>query len=470
MSTMVIVLIIYFIAMLGVGVWANKFNNDTTDFLLAGRRLGVWFASFALAATYFGGGFVIGIGEMAYDKGMVAWWNGLAGGIGLLLVGLMAKKMRDLALYTVPDYLDNRYNSRMMRAISSLLSLIALVGILAGQVSAARNVFEMLGINPMVGSIIAAVIFVAYTAIGGLWAATATDFIQIIIAAIGCIIAAILAIVKVGGWGETTGLIAQTNPPESYFNFFGGDGVSFLLWLTLPLILYTFIGQDVYQRIFASKDGKTAKRSCLIAGVIICVLTLFPTLMGISAKGMYPNLESAGMAVPVLISEALHPIVAGIVLSAIMAAIMSTASSILTAATSHVINDVYAELICKGKVRNEKRMLAMSRIWTLVLGVAAIVFSTLVPQIVTLLLMSYTLYTSGVFIPVVGGFLWKRATRQGAMAAMIIGTVIAVSSIAGVSFFGIPTEIFSGMVCLVVFVVVSLVTGNNQNKPGQIAQ
>lgn len=458
MNTMLTVLIVYFVLMLGVGFWANKYNKNMTDFLLAGRRLGLGLASFTLAATYFGGGFVIGIGEMAYDKGLVAWWNGLAGGIGLILVGLMAKKMRDLALYTVPDYLSNRYGSSVIRAITSILSMVALVGILAGQVSAARNVFAILGVNPTVGAIIAAVIFVVYTAIGGLWAATITDFLQISIAAVGCIVASVAIILSTGGWGATQALINTTQPPETYFSIAGGDGFAFILWLTLPLILYTFIGQDVYQRIFACKDGKTARNSCIVAGVMICAITLFPALMGMSARGMFPDLPSAGQAVPVLISSALPPILAGIVLAAIMAAIMSTASSILTAATSHVINDVYVELIHKGVEQEDAKLLKLSRIWTLVIGVLAILFSTLVPQIVTLLLMSYTLYTSGVFIPVVGGFIWKGATRQGAMAALIVGTIIAVASIAGVSFFGIPTEIFSGLVCLAVFVVTSLCT------------
>jgi len=455
---MLVVLVIYFILMIGVGIWANKFNENMTDFLLAGRRLGLGLASFTLAATYFGGGFVIGIGEMAYEKGLVAWWNGLAGGIGLILVGLMAKQMRDLALYTVPDYLAKRYDSTTIRAVSSILSMVALVGILAGQVSAARNVFAILGVNPMLGGIIAAVIFVIYTAIGGLWAATVTDFLQISIAAAGCIIAVAVVFVSNGGWGNIQSLIAATGPADTYFNFMGGDGMTFILWLTLPLILYTFIGQDVYQRIFASKDGKTARNSCFVAGIMICIITVFPALMGMSARGLFPNLESAGQAVPVLISQALPPLIAGIVLAAIMAAIMSTASSILTAATSHVINDVYIELIHKGEHQDEAKMLKMSRIWTLVIGALAIVFSTLIPQIVTLLLMSYTLYTSGVFIPVVGGFIWKGATRQGALAALVVGTIIAVASIAGVSFFGIPTEIFSGMVCLVIFVAVSIMT------------
>ncbi len=458
MSTILVVLIIYFILMLGVGIWANKFNQNVDDFLLAGRRLGVVFASFALAATYFGGGFVVGLGQMAYEKGLVAWWNGIGGGLGLILVALIACKMRDMALYTVPDYLGKRYGSRTIPAAASILSLLALVGILASQVSAARNVFAAMGMDPVIGGFVAAVIFVIYTSIGGLWAATLTDFIQMIIAGAGCVAAALVVIHNNGGWEATQALINVQNPPDTFYSIMGGDGFSFILWLTLPLILYTFIGQDVYQRIFASKDGQTARNSCIIAGVIIICVTLFPALMGMSSRGLFPDLPDTGMAVPKLVLETLTPVLAGLVLAAVMAAIMSTAASILTAATSHVINDVYREIMHRGEEMDTKKLLVLSRVWTVIIGVLAIGLSFLVPQIVKLLLMSYTLYTSGVFIPVVGGFFWKQSTRQGAWAALATGTAIAVLSFGGVAFFGIPTEIFSGLVCLVVFVGVSLAT------------
>jgi len=466
MSTILVILVLYFALMLGIGIWANRFNNDVDDFLLAGRRLGLVFASFALAATYFGGGFVIGIGQMAYEKGLVAWWNGISGGLGLILVALVAGKMREMALYTVPDYLGKRFNSQFISTAASLLSLIALVGILAGQVSAARNVFAAIGMDPVVGGFVAALIFVVYTSIGGLWAATLTDFVQMTIAGVGCIAAALIVINTSGGWEATTAMINQTTPPDNFYSMMGGDGFTFILWLTLPLILYTFIGQDVYQRIFASKDSRTARNSCILAGVIIIGVTVFPALMGMSARGMFPELPDTGMAVPTLILNALHPVMAGLVLAAIMAAIMSTAAGILTAATSHVINDVYRQIIHKGHELDPKRLLRLSRVWTLLIGGLAIVFSFLVPQIVKLLLMSYTLYTSGVFIPVIGGFFWKKATREGALAALLTGTCIGVASVCGVSFFGIPTEIFSGLVCLMIFVGVSLATQKNSPVSG----
>lgn len=456
---MKVILIGYLIIMFGIGIWANKYNNDMTDFLLAGRRLGIGLASFTLAATYFGGGFVVGLGETAYGSGLVSWWNGIGGGVGLVIVGLMAYKMRGLALYTVPDYLMQRYNSSAMRIISAILSLIALVGILAAQVGAASRIFELLGFgSTMTSAVLASLIFVVYTAVGGLWAATLTDFVQVSIAGVGVVSAFFIAAKNFGGWSAVTEQLNTVNVGENFMSLTGGGDITFILWLTLPMVLYTLIGQDVYQRIFATKDAKTARNACFVAGIIIVVLTAFPVLLGITGRAMYPTLENPGLALPKIIMETFPTFIGGLVLSAIIAAIMSTADSILTASTSHVINDIYINTMKNDIEGKEKEMLMFSRICTVVIGVFAVVVSALVPKIVTLLLYSYTLYTGGVFIPLVGGFVWKKATTKGALAAMFTGTTIAVLSIMGVDMLGMPTEILSGLVSLAVLVVVSLLT------------
>lgn len=98
------IIVIYLVLMLAIGFWANKFNKGMTDYILAGRRLGLGLACFAIAATYFGGGYVIGLGEAAFLDGLVAWWFGIGGGIGLILTGFLAGKVRAMNIYTIPDF------------------------------------------------------------------------------------------------------------------------------------------------------------------------------------------------------------------------------------------------------------------------------------------------------------------------------------------------------------------------------
>ncbi|MDK2880379.1 MAG: solute:Na+ symporter, family [Clostridia bacterium] len=460
------VLIVYGIFVLAIGIWTARYNENMTDFLLAGRRLGVVLATFTLTATYFGGGYFLGLSSYAYDHGWVALWQAIGGGLGLILVAFVAFRMRDLAFYTVPDYLEYRYGGKTIRVLSALLSLIALVGILGAQVLATRAVLAMVGVESNVGLILAALIFVGYTVIGGLWAVTLTDFVQVSIAALGAVIAAVVALSRTGGYQSLVATVTAQGVGEGFFTWSGGD-ISLVMWLTLPMMMYTLIGQDVYQRLFATKDGKTARNAGILSGLVIIAICVFTVLIGLAAKALFPDLADSSQAATTVISSFFHPVVAGIILAAVMAAIMSTADSILTAGTSHIIRDFYMEVFGVKEEGNEKRLLALSRLWTLILGVGSIFFALAIPSIIDILNYSYFLYTGGVFVPVVGGILWKRATRQGAVAGLLVGAAMAVIGlITKLNVWGIPVEIYSGIVSAVVFIIiVSLATRQPYMEP-----
>lgn len=452
------IMISYMVLIFCVGIWANKFNKGAEDYLLAGRRLGLWLGSFAITANFFGGGLSIGMSQLSFSNGFVVIWNGIGTSVGLILVGIMAFKMREMAFYTIADYLGYRYGNDTIRVIAAILSLVALIGILGAQVGACGNVLKLVGINSQYANIIALVLMVIYTAIGGLWAATITDFIHIIVAFAGLAISAVLLFPSLGGIGGMIAKLNQAGVDSTYTSLWGTGDVPYMLWLFVPIMLYTLIGQDLYQRIFATKDANTARLSCCVAGIFIFIIVLFPVFIGMGARALFPGLADSGQALPMILKEILPTAVGGICLAAIMAAILSTANSILTAATSHVINDIYMKTIYKGREVDQKKMLTLSRLWTVAIGLGAILLAFLVPEVITLCIMSYTLYTGGVFIPIVGGFLWKRATLKGAFASLIIGVIISVLGIRGVSFAGIETTVFSNLICLPIFVIVSLLT------------
>jgi len=147
---------LYLAVLLGIGWWCHRTQiSGMTDFLLAGRRLGVPLCAAAMAATHFGGGAVIGGASYGFEHGLSGAWYGIATGIGLLLLALLtASRFRSLALYTVPDFLEQRFGSRLLRVLGATLSLVALVGILAAQVSAARAAFAITGLDPTAAAII----------------------------------------------------------------------------------------------------------------------------------------------------------------------------------------------------------------------------------------------------------------------------------------------------------------------------
>ncbi|AFM22416.1 Na+/proline symporter [Acetomicrobium mobile DSM 13181] len=456
---MLLIVIAYMALMLLVGWWAGKFYvKGMTDFLLAGRRLGVILCSATLAATHFGGGAVMGGGEYGFKYGMSGAWYGVSCGIGLIILGLVtARRFRDLAFYTVPDYLERRYGGKTIRVLGSLLSLVALVGILAAQVLSARGALGILGITGNTGAVVATLVFIIYTTSGGLWAVTLTDLIQMTWAAVGVILASNMVLGHTGGYEGLKALLQAKAVGPEYMSFWG-MGTAGIMWLLLPTVMYTLIGQDFYQRLFAAKDGKTAKVSSLVGGIVLVVVSFFPALMGMGARAL-ANLEDPSMAVPWVLQNLMGPLLGGLILAAILAAIMSTADSLLSAATSHIVKDFWIEIFHLSEVDHEKELLRVSRIFTFVIGVLALIIALIVPGIIDALIYSYTMYTAGVFVPVIGGFLWKGATRAGAFASLIIGSIVALWGIlSGVSLFGAPVEIFAALISLVIFVVVSLIT------------
>ena len=288
------IIIFYLMAIFGVGIYCNKFNNTIDDYLLAGRRLGLGLATGTLVATYFGGGYVIGVGSEAYQMGASSYWSPIAGAVGILAVCLVLKKMEGMRVYTVTEIMENRYQSPLLRLLTTILSLLALLGILAGQINSAGSILASLGIgNTTVCAIVVSAFFVGFTAFGGLWAVTVTDFIQIIVAALGLISAVCFIIYKGGGWSSVIAQIEAANVPSNYFHLLQGTQPSYVLWLILPMFIYTLIGQDVYQRLFAAKDTRTAYRSAVLSCICLLIICAFPVILGMAARGLFPQLSKS---------------------------------------------------------------------------------------------------------------------------------------------------------------------------------
>ncbi|MDT8439032.1 MAG: sodium:solute symporter family protein [Wenzhouxiangellaceae bacterium] len=467
-SIQLIVLAVYFLALFAVGVYATRFVSNNTDFLLAGRRLGPVLATAALCATHFGGGFVLGSGEWGFQYGMTGIAYAVGVGLSLVLLGFVAaRRMRRLAMVTVPDYLELRYRSRVVRLLATLLSLVAIVGIIGAQVWAAQGALAILGIDPTLAAVGATLLFIVYTAMSGLWGATLTDAVQLAIIFVGIPIAAFLALGEAGGIdGIRVAIDAQSAEitADRYFSPFGA-GVGLVLAAIVPTMMYTLIGQDFYQRLFAARNEKTAFGAAIAAGVLLMAFALFPVLTGMAARALFGAEIEAARAIPMLVEQVLPAWAAAIVIAAILGAILSTADSLLMAGTSHVTHDLYVKLINPDAEADSKRLLLISRIVTVVLGLAALALALNFQAIIGLLLMSYTLYAAGVFIPVLGGLYWPRANAVGALAAILGGSGFGLAAELGwidaaalplIS--GFPVIVTGALLSLVLFVAGSLLT------------
>lgn len=460
-ALMTMIIVAYLVIIAIVGLAGTRLIRGTDDFMLAGRKLGPFMVLTGLTATHIGGGAVMGVSEDSYIFGISGVAYSLGTALGLILLGVLsAKQLRNLSLRTITDFLALRYNSKLVRGLAAGLSLVAVTGIVAAQVNAAGGALAILGIDPTIGAIVAVVLFIAYTVFAGMWGVALTDAAQIMIVVIGVPIASIMGLRAAGGFEGLSNFVESSGHlvGDDYFSPIG-MGVGAMLGIITPVIMYDLIGQDFYQRLFSARSAAVARGSAIGAGLLLISFAFFPVVGGMSAHVLFPDLENTSSALPTLISEVLPVGVAAVIVAAILAAVMSTADSLLIAGSTHVTNDFYQEIMGRDPEGNSPKTLRVARVWTLLLGVAALVFALSVPGIITVLALAYTMYASGVFVPVLGGLLWKRATRAGALAAIIAGSAGGLAGVFGLVDYGaVPEVVVGGLCSLVAFIVVSLLT------------
>lgn len=474
MTAIYVALVIYMVVLFGVGLFYSKKNATINDFLLAGRDLGVVAATLTVTASLFGGGLLTGSAQYAYDSSPMMYVYGIVGsGGGLLLAALLVHKMKDFSNYgTITQYLETRYGSRFLRTGSAILSMIALISIVGSQVAAVVGIMNALGIkNTTLAAVLAMVVIIALTSMGGLKAVTVTDGFQIILVMIGVVWVTVVALGDVGGFaGLNSSLAAMTNElPADYNVFMTPAHAKTLLWMILPGFMYVIIGQDIYQRLFACKSHKVALQTSVCSAILIMFIAATPVICGLIARVMHPELAAEGnsaAAYAILAMSVLPNWAVGIIIAASLSAILSTADSCLSAASSHFMTDFYLLYFAKDADPNDKRLVVVSQIFTVVAGAAAVVVSMTIPSILDACFNAYYIFTAGVFCPIVFGVFWKKTTKQGAIAGLVAGGVFVMFALStGFNIAGIGGELLSGILSAIVLVVVSLAT-----QPKEIAR
>ena len=173
MTSIYVALIIYLVILFAVGIYYSKKNATISDFLLAGKSLGVIAATLTISASLFGGGLLTGTAQKAYNSGPMMYVYGIFGsGFGLLLASFLVKKMKDFSNFgTITEYLETRYNSKFLRSASAFLSMVALIALVGSQVGAAVGIMNALGMkNTTIAALFACIVIIALTSMGGLMA------------------------------------------------------------------------------------------------------------------------------------------------------------------------------------------------------------------------------------------------------------------------------------------------------------
>ncbi len=445
-----VTMIVYLAGMITIGVLASKRNQSVGDFYLGGRKLGPFVTAMSAEASDMSSYLLMGLPGLAYLSGMSeAGWTIIGLAIGTYLNWLLVAKR--LRLYTektgsitLPSFFSNRYNdsSNVLRLVAALVIIIFFVPYTASGFSACGKMFNSLfGMNYHAAMILSAVVVITYTMTGGFLAASITDFVQSIIMSAALVVILIFGIRTAGGFNA---VLENARSLPGYFSlvnsYDAASGTSspygfITIVSTLAWGLGYFGMPHILLRFMAIEDENKLKTSRRVASIWVVIAMSVAVLigmvgLGMSAVGAVPALEgSATETIIVEISSLLSTkgflfaLVAGVVMSGILACTMSTSDSQLLAASSSVSSDILTGFFHVDI--EEKKLLRIARTSLLIIAVIGVILawdsSSSVFRVVSFAWAGF----GAAFGPaVLLALFWRRSNRNGCLAGMIVGGVM----------------------------------------------
>ena len=399
-----------------LGLFASKQVKTDADYFVAGRSLGVWQISANLIATQLGGGMLLGTAAQAYQTGFYGILYTLGLGLGFLLLACgIAARLQQFPVTTTAQLFETQYGSFRLKQIASLLSIITLFGILVAQVVGFKSLLYGLGINYEWAIICFWLSVVFYTMIGGLRAITINDMVQlfIIIASFGSLF-----------------IYTFFNDPISWFSasslttiqqLFKAPNLSLasMSGLILMPALFSLIEQDLAQRFFASRSARVATISALSASLFLLLFSFIPVYFGIKMRLSGIALTAQQNPLIVFLEQNTSSLFCAIIMCAIIAAIISTADALLNGIAANITQD-----FTKKNKTLSSQSLTTSKIITLIIGLAALAGSYIVPaSILDIIISSYELSVSCLLIPLLVCYFNKKVYTNAAYCSVIAGFI-----------------------------------------------
>ena len=421
----VAVLAVIVVALFAVAVVRTIGVKTKADYLVAGRSLPAVVLVLTLLTSWIGAGSLFAGAENAYRNGFAALWQAGGGWLGLVLIYFIAPRARKFAQFTLPDLLEARYN-QTARVLGTIAILFAYVAITSYQFKGGGNVLHLIfpdRISPEQGTYIIAAFVIVTTAMAGMSSVAYMDVAIGSLVTVICIVAAPMLLHKAGGWA---GL--HTALPATHFQVLGNLTLVRALEFLVPTMLLMLGNQVMYQKFFSAKSERDARVS--VIGWILGTVVLETLIVGIAVIGsaLYKTGEVAAQPYEIIPYTARHglPAVMGaLLLGAVFAKVISTASNYLFSPASNLVEDVYVRYIAPRATN--KQVLVVSRLAVVLLGCWALVQALYAPSILAKMLYAYTIYSAAVTPVVLAAFYSKRATAWGAVAAIASGTVVTLA-------------------------------------------
>jgi SSS family solute:Na+ symporter len=482
--TYIAVVTSYVLVLLGISIYKSRSVKSEEDFMVAGRNVPVYMLVATLVCTWIGSGSLFGTAGLTFRTGISELWFSAGAWVGILVVYMIAARVRRIAEYTLTDLLEKRYN-QLAKVLGTITIIIAYMVIAGYQFKGGGRFIAILSegsITPETGMLIAAILIVGFTVLAGMVSIVSIDIFNGTIMLIAMVVTLPFAISSHGGIDAVVATIAQTKP--THLSLFGGHDFFWVVGIALPTFLLLMSESSIYQKFSSAANEKGAKQAVLgmfVGVVIVEMLMMLIALVGFAIYADDPRFFMAdgsinrAMAEEVILRlgfEQLPTIIGSLLLAAGAAIIISTGNTFLMVTSTNITRDIFQAFFYKNA--SSSQIVWLQRAIIVAIGVLAYLMMSQFETILEMALISYTMIGASLAPALLAAFFWKRVTRIGGVASIASGmlTVIGIAVLNsvfrdgdGVSLFGIgfPMDtdyiaIPAVIVSVLTLVLVSMVT------------
>lgn len=452
-ALLILVMAIYFIAMILISLVGRKKASSFDDYLDAGKSCGVLLMIGGQVGSHIGNGVVVGGASEGAAVGIGGALYGVACGISCLMVALVVCRLVDKHGYrSSSEYFRGRYNGKSLPLIFALANVFGDIGLIGGQLMAGKALFEALDLNGTLGLISIAFVVFLYSQIAGIWGSMATSVVQTAIILFALLFAGVFLLSN-GAIDTISAAVASGTIPESFVHFTQAYPFDAALLTLVPVSMSALIDTGNVQRVNSAKTRRKAEIAHYISFVLVALIAAIPVFMGLYARAAYGLVGNAAFFTVVI--DIMHPLLSAIVLTAVVAAVMSTIDCLYIIIAQCLLNDIYVAYINPScpEEKLRKATLPINIIVTTAAAITAMQFDS----IVNLLSSALSFMTSTCLVPFIGGLVWSKGNSKGATVCAFIGLALQL-----LEFFGIYSLPYSGITIilpgLIAYIAISLLT------------
>lgn len=406
-------LIAYF-AVLLFAVTREKKNHSVVDYFFAGRSLPFWALSITFVASWWGAGSAISTADLAYTDGIGAfWYYGVPVLVSTFLMILSAKAIRRVGYLTQGSMMEARYSKSAAKLLSVMILIFMTLNAASQMVGIGTFFGTYLGLNYEIAILVGTGIVLIYSMFGGFRGVVLTDIIQFCLLLISAVVVFVVALRQAGGFD----MIAQTAAALGKDDYLSPTaGASKYMAYVITFGCSWMIQANVWQRISAARSNEDARKMTIMSFFAYIPLYLIVVGTGMAGLVLFDDMPEGGIVTAVVV-DYMPPVVGALVFVGIAAAIMSTMDSLINTGAMTLSLD-----LSTGH-KTEQQKLNFSRIATLLVTLVAILIALRIRSILVVSWMASDVITTGVFVPLVLGFIWRRGNAKGALTSMVLGLV-----------------------------------------------